>query len=139
MTTWYWKDTDNNQFGPVTPDKLLNLIRSGDVLRETMVRKDSSSWCRSDQINGLWDAAAKPHKIYLCVECGGQIERPPSRCSRCERLVEKANEKMVTPDMSRLKHNAASAKPAEGMNAIQSVVQKATSLRDRFLPKSRDK
>lgn len=156
MTTWFWMDADKNEHGPIAPDKLLMLIRQGEIARETLVRKDSSSWCRSEQINGLWDNAAKPYKVYMCVECGHQIDRPPSRCAKCERRVEKANEKMVTPNLNRMKAKAppkdsaskpsATAQPGASngsaavspTGSIQSVVKKAMSLRDRLLPKSRD-
>ena len=175
MTTWFWMDADKNEHGPIAPDKLLMLIRQGEIFRETLVRKDSSSWCRSDQINGLWDNAAKPYKTYMCVECGHQIDRPPSRCAKCERRVEKANEKMVTPNLSRMKAKSEPSKDSAGKSgagkstakgpetakpgttqsaatktggttatsaaapgSLRSVVKKAISLRDRFLPKSRD-
>ncbi len=118
MTTWYWIDEDKNEHGPIAPDKLLMLIRQGEIFRETLVRKDSSAWCRSDHINGLWDSAAKPYKFYICVECGYQIDRPPSRCSKCERLVEKANEKWVTPNLKRMKSKTELPATAAGKGAV---------------------
>ncbi len=173
MTTWYWMDADKNEHGPIAPDKLLMLIRQGEIFRDTLVRKDSSSWCRSEQINSLWDNAAKPYKLYMCVECGHQIDRPPCRCAKCARRVEKATDKIVTPNLSRLeaksgpskdsatkstttkpgvakfgakssvKTDAATAESkgadsgaAQGAGTIRSIVKKAISLRDLFLPKS---
>ncbi len=130
MTVWYWKDDEQVEHGPFGPDKLLHLIREGSIQKQSLIRKDNSKWVAASEINGLWESAAKPYKIYLCAECGTQIDRPPTKCSKCERRVEKATEKTVTPDLNRPKQNSTAAAIAP-----KAIIAK---LRNRLLPKTKD-
>jgi DNA-directed RNA polymerase subunit RPC12/RpoP len=130
MSVWYWKDSADQENGPLGPDKILMLIRNGEIQRTTPIRKDNSPWVPASQVNGLWETAAKPYKIYNCVECDTQIDRPPTRCPKCARRVEKATEKTITPDLTKVKPKTASAGVAP-----KAIIAK---LRDRLLPKPRN-
>ena len=103
---WYIKYEDGSERGPVGPLELLELIRSGAVLRKTQLRKDDSQWVDADQVNGLWSAAAKPSMVYHCPHCGKIIPKPPTRCSKCELHIDRASSKLVQHDLDAVERKA---------------------------------
>jgi hypothetical protein len=102
MPDWYYRDKEDRIIGPLRPNELLAMIRGGDLSEDTLVRKDDSPWVRSVEINGLWSAAARPDAEFFCPVCNAEINKPPCRCPRCMKYVEKG--------VGRLKKSEVSAK-----------------------------
>ena len=90
MPDWYYRDQHDNTVGPVKPGELLQLIRDGELSEDTLVRKDDSQWVRSVEINGLWQAAARPDTEFCCPVCSTSLPKPPCRCPKCLKYVDKA-------------------------------------------------
>lgn len=107
--TWFYKSHTGAEYGPVSPVELLDLIRNGTVLRDTLVKKDNSPWVKVEDVNGLLATAAKPSIAYFCPTCGKQISQPPSRCHRCDLHVDKATQKMVQHDLDEVDRKARKA------------------------------
>lgn len=107
--TWYYKSHTGSELGPVSPSELLDLIRTGSVLRDTLVKKDDSQWVKVEEVNGLLANAAKPSVAYLCPTCGKQISKPPCRCHRCDLHVDKAPQKLVHHDLDEVDRKARKA------------------------------
>jgi hypothetical protein len=107
--SWFYKTYSGMELGPVSPQELLELIRSGNILSDTPLKKDDSQWVQAKEVNGLWDMASKPSKAYYCNECGKQISRPPCRCEKCDRYVERATEKLVSHDLAEVERRARKA------------------------------
>jgi hypothetical protein len=97
------------EYGPVTPLELLDLIRNGTVLRDTPLKKDDSQWVMAQDVNGLFASAAKPSIAYFCPGCGKEISKPPSRCSKCDVHVDRANQKLVHHDLEAIDRKARKA------------------------------
>lgn len=104
--TWYYKSHTGAEFGPVSPIELLDLIRNGTVLRDTLVKKDDSQWVRVEEVNGLLANAAKPSIAYFCPTCGKQVSKPPCRCHRCDLHVDKATQKLMQHDLDEIDRKA---------------------------------
>jgi hypothetical protein len=107
--TWFYKSHTGAEYGPVGPVELLDLIRNGTVLRDTLVKKDDSQWVKVEEVNGLLANAAKPSIAYFCPTCGKQVTKPPCRCHRCDLHVDKATQKMVQHDLDEVDRKARKA------------------------------
>lgn len=107
--TWFYKLHTGAEYGPVSPVELLDLIRNGTVLRDTLVKKDNSPWVKVEEVNGLLATAAKPSIAYFCPSCGKQVNQPPSRCHRCDLHVDKATQKLVQHDLEEVDRKARKA------------------------------
>jgi uncharacterized protein with PIN domain len=90
MAHWFYRIEDGREFGPIGSSQLLELIRQGHVASETEVRKDDSPWVRACEVNGLWQAVGLPTVKFRCPHCEAEIEKPPTRCSACQKPVAKA-------------------------------------------------
>ncbi|MDZ4848297.1 MAG: DUF4339 domain-containing protein [Pirellulaceae bacterium] len=95
MIHWYYRMGEADEHGPIGPSELLELIRKGVVREDTMVRKGTSSWVASSNINGLWEAAGRPTTAFNCPNCGKSIAKPPSRCSNCNQMIEHATGHLI--------------------------------------------
>ncbi len=100
MPDWYYRDHHDNTVGPVKPGELLQLIRDGELTEDTLVRKDDSQWVRSVEINGLWQAAARPDTEFCCPVCNASLPKPPCRCPKCLKYVDKAVGKIKKPSVN---------------------------------------
>jgi len=107
--TWFYKSLTGMEYGPVSPLDLLDLIRNGTVLLDTPLKKDDSQWVMAQDVNGLFATAAKPSIAYFCPGCGKEISKPPSRCSKCDVHVERANQKLVHHDLEAIDRKARKA------------------------------
>ncbi len=91
MTKWFiQRDNSSEDLGPYRPSELLELVRSGEVTPETMVRKDNSPWFVAAQVGGLFEAAMRPTIRYFCPQCETEVSEPPVTCPRCDRDINKA-------------------------------------------------
>lgn len=107
--TWFYKSHTGAEYGPVSPVELLDLIRNGTLLRDSMVKKDDSQWVKVEEVNGLLANAAKPSIAYFCPTCGKQVSKPPTRCHRCELHVDKPTQKLVQHDLDEVDRKARKA------------------------------
>lgn len=91
---WYYK-VKNKVVGPVNNKQLLDLIKSGKVKRDTLIRKSDSKWIAAITVTGLFQKAgvitAGDHR---CPYCGVPIEDPPTTCDACKRRVEGPGEQV---------------------------------------------
>ncbi len=85
-TEWYYQERGQT-LGPLTPKQLLEKVKEGEVMPQTLVRKDDSQWVEAGEVGGLTDAATK-NRVYSCPFCGAPLKRPPSTCRGCTRWIE---------------------------------------------------
>ena len=99
MTDWYYRNGEDLEIGPFGSKQLLELIHNGDVVEQTLIRKDDSQWVAAIEVNGLWEAAARPTVEFLCPLCKRLVDPPPSRCKRCDIPVTKALERLIQHEL----------------------------------------
>lgn len=63
------------------------MVRSGDVRRETLLRKDDSTWFAAGDVGGLFEAALRPTIQYFCPQCETEVTEPPVTCMKCGRQI----------------------------------------------------
>ena len=97
MSTWFYRNSEDREIGPVGPTAMLELIRAGDILEDTLVRKGNSPWKRSVEINGLWAAAGRPNAEFWCPVCRTNLPKPPCRCPNCMKYIDRAVGKIAKP------------------------------------------
>ncbi len=91
MTKWFIQRADSAEdLGPFRPSELLDLVRSGDVTSETMLRKDNSPWFAAADVGGLFEAAMRPTIRYFCPQCETEVSEPPVTCPKCDRDIRRA-------------------------------------------------
>jgi len=92
VTEWFIQtDDEQDDLGPFPPGELLEMVRSGEVTRETMLRKDDeSAWFTARDVGGLFEAAMRPTIAYLCPECETEVGEPPVECHQCGHMVRQA-------------------------------------------------
>ncbi len=100
MTDWFFRDAHDRTVGPLRSAELLERVRHGDIQRETWIRKDDSQWVRSIEINGLFDAAARPETEFSCPVCSHAISKPPTRCPSCMKYIDQAVGKIKRAESS---------------------------------------
>ena len=92
MTEWYC-DISGEVVGPLKSSQLVQMVRTGEVTRDTLIRKDDSQWVPAMEVNGLFDAATKEVKSksatlgYICPYCGDSVAKAPTECGNCERYL----------------------------------------------------
>ena len=88
MTQWFvQQDSGRAELGPLRPSELLELVRSGDVTKESKVRKGDSTWCSAGEVGGLFEAALRPTIQYFCPQCETEVTEPPVTCMKCGREI----------------------------------------------------
>lgn len=109
MTQWYvQKPSDdptqiNEMIGPLKPAELLKLVRQGDVVPESLVRKDDSAWFEAREVGGLFEAAMRPTISYFCHQCEAPITEPPVECPKCGAAVQKEQARRLIKENSILR------------------------------------
>ncbi len=76
--------------GPLSPQQVLQMVRNGEITRQTKLRKDDSAWFSADEIGGLFEAALKPTIHYRCPSCRAEVSPNVHHCSRCGSLFDLA-------------------------------------------------
>ena len=88
MTQWFVQQESNGaDLGPFRPNELLDLVRSGAVNRQTLLRKDDSTWFAAGDVGGLFEAALRPTIQYFCPQCETEVTEPPVTCLKCGRQI----------------------------------------------------
>ncbi|MGB7343196.1 MAG: DUF4339 domain-containing protein [Pirellulaceae bacterium] len=99
MADWFIKsessDAPEDVVGPLKPNELLELVRKGDVVPTTQIRKGDSAWFEASSVGGLFEAAIRPTITYFCPRCNIPIPKPPAICTKCLTNVQKAREEIV--------------------------------------------
>lgn len=91
MTKWFiQRANSSDELGPYRPSELLDLVRSGEVTSDTMVRKDNSPWFQAGDVGGLFQAAMRPTIRYFCPQCETEVSEPPVTCPKCDRDIRRA-------------------------------------------------
>jgi len=96
VAEWFYRTTVGEEKGPIGGAQLLELIRRGEVKGNTEIRKDQSPWVYAYEVNGLWQAVARPSVEFKCPHCGATIPKPPTFCTGCRKDVAKAVGHIVT-------------------------------------------
>ncbi len=112
MSQWYYR-TSEGEVGPLRASELLEQVAAGRIQPHTLVRKGDSQWVEAAQVDGLFDAAATGGTSFQCPFCGHKIERPPTRCAQCQRLVETAYRKHNRKATQEQVESAGSAEAAD--------------------------
>ena len=101
MAQWYVQHSGDDPSspteirGPLKPAELLKLVRDGEVLPESLLRKDDSAWFEAREVGGLFEAAMRPTIRYFCPTCDTEIIEPPVKCHKCGAEVQKAREQIT--------------------------------------------
>ncbi len=96
MTKWFIQRADSAEdLGPFRPSELLDLVRSGEVTSETMLRKDNSPWFAAADVGGLFEAAMRPTIRYFCPQCETEVSEPPVTCPKCDRDIRRAKTRIT--------------------------------------------
>lgn len=91
MTKWFVQRGNNQQeLGPLRPSELLEMVRSGDVTSDTLLRKDDSTWFAASDVGGLFEAAMRPTIRYFCPQCKTEVSEPPVTCHKCDANIQHA-------------------------------------------------
>ena len=91
VTKWFVQRKSNQEdLGPLRPNELLEMVRSGDVTHDTMLRKDDSTWFAASDVGGLFEAAMRPTIKYFCPQCHAEVSEPPVTCHKCDRDIRDA-------------------------------------------------
>lgn len=96
LTRWYVQQRAGQEdLGPLRPNELLDLVRDGFVIRDTLVRKGDSKWFAASDVGGLFEAARRPTIQYFCPQCESEIDEPPLTCLNCGREIRKGITKIT--------------------------------------------
>ena len=88
MTKWFvQQDESQEDIGPLKPSELLEMVRSGKVTSDSMLRKDDSNWFVAGEVGGLFEAAMRPTIRYYCPQCEVEVTEPPVTCHECGREI----------------------------------------------------
>jgi hypothetical protein len=74
---------------------LLQKVRSGEVTRETKLRKGDSAWFLAGEVGGLFEAAMRPTIEHFCPQCETAVPAPPVVCHHCGRELHHAVTKIT--------------------------------------------
>ncbi|NNE01293.1 MAG: DUF4339 domain-containing protein [Pirellulaceae bacterium] len=131
MAEWFVKvsesESDEGVIGPLRPSELLAMVRKGDVVPESKIRKDNSAWFEAVEVGGLFEAAIRPTISYFCPHCDSPIPEPPVVCAKCLKDVRKAREE--------IKENAISNRDDDSLRtqagrSVQSWLKKKVQKKD---------
>ncbi len=91
MTKWFIQQNDElDDLGPLWPSELLELVRSGEVTRQTMLRRDDCGWFAAADVGGLFEAAMRPTIRYFCPRCETEVSEPSVVCHHCGYQIREA-------------------------------------------------
>lgn len=101
MSDWFVQSkSGGDESGPYRPSELLELVRSGEVTPESMLRKDNSNWFVAADVGGLFEAAMRPTIRNFCPNCQFEISEPPVTCPKCDTNVVRAQTEIIENSIS---------------------------------------
>lgn len=97
MDQWFiQQDEGYEDLGPLGPSELLELVRNGEVIADTLLRKDDdSAWFVAKDVGGLFEAAMRPTIEYFCPQCEAEVSEPPVICHKCGRKIQEGITKIT--------------------------------------------
>ena len=63
MADWYYQTEKGAEAGPVSNSELKNLVSSGAVTPDTMLRKDDAKWVKAAAVGGLFEAVKEAEAV----------------------------------------------------------------------------
>ena len=119
MATWYVR-TEEAELGPLKPSQLLTMIREGELVGGTPIRKDDSAWFPAREVGGLFDAARRPTIEHYCPACDARCPEPPCQCPTCMQYLERTRKNIIHHDVQ------------AGIEEVTEVVKKGHSAKRWF-------
>lgn len=99
MAEWFVQkpnaESEGEALGPLRPSELLEMVRAGEIVPESKIRKDDSKWFDASDVGGLFEAAIRPTIDYFCPQCDTRVTEPPVVCPKCLRDIRKAREEIT--------------------------------------------
>jgi hypothetical protein len=113
VSDWFIKtepsESEAGAIGPLKPNELLDLVRSGEVVPTTQIRKGDSAWFAASSVGGLFEAAIRPSITYYCPKCNIKIPKPPTTCTKCLTNLQKAREEIIENSIHSRSNDVASS------------------------------
>ena len=129
MADWYYQTEKGTEAGPVSNSELKNLVSSGAVTPDTMLRKDDAKWVKASAVGGLFEAVKEAEVRNVCPYCNSTVFKVPGKCPSCNREITVS-----------LRTKADLSKPAtepmtesRSMAAIQSVMREESLAERRYI------
>ena len=84
MADWYYQTEKGAEAGPVSNTELRNLVSSGAITPDSMLRKDDAKWVKASAVGGLFEAV-KEARQGRPAQAGAHEEdgKVCSLCCRC--------------------------------------------------------
>lgn len=87
MADWYYQTEKGAEAGPVSNSELKNLVSSGAVTPDTMLRKDDAKWVKASAVGGLFEAVKEAEVRNVCPYCNSTVFKVPGKCPSCNREI----------------------------------------------------
>ncbi|MBA61395.1 MAG: hypothetical protein CMJ76_03425 [Planctomycetaceae bacterium] len=87
MTDWYYQTEKGAEAGPISNSELKNLVSSGAVTSETLLRKDDAKWVKAAAVGGLFEAVQEFEVRNVCPYCNSTVFKIPGKCPSCNREI----------------------------------------------------
>lgn len=97
VAEWFIQNSDPRgapELGPFRPNELLEMVRSGEVGPDTIIRKNDSSWFQAAEVGGLFEAAMRPTIHHFCPHCTAPVPEPPCSCPKCDTNLTRTREEI---------------------------------------------
>jgi len=104
MPQWFMQSAAE-ELGPFSPSQVLEMVRRGEITRDTKLKKDDSAWFPAGEIGGLFEAAVRPTVRYLCPVCRSEVKIPPCQCAHCGRDIDVAHRQVIEHKIESVSHN----------------------------------
>ena len=127
MAEWFIKNLESGgipERGPFRPNDLLELVRSGEVVPETIIRKDDSAWFQAGDVGGLFEAAMRPTINHFCPHCAAAVPEPPCTCAKCDANLTRTRQQITENSIVSQDDRSVSAKGHSVQNWLKKKVGK---------------
>ena len=87
MADWYYQTEKGAEAGPVSNTELRNLVSSGAITPDSMLRKDDAKWVKASAVGGLFEAVKEAEVRNVCPYCNATVFKVPGKCPSCNREI----------------------------------------------------
>jgi len=87
MADWYYQTERGAEAGPISNSELRNLVSSGAITPESMLRKDDAKWVKASAVGGLFEAVKEAEIRNVCPYCNSTVFKVPGKCPSCNREI----------------------------------------------------
>jgi len=127
MTQWFMQSAAA-ELGPFAPSQVLEMVRRGEITRDTKLKKDDSAWFPAGEIGGLFEAAVRSTIRYLCPACRVEVKMPPCECPNCGRQIDVAYREVTQHQIeSSARNSQTPGKPAVSMQGWLNKIRRRGS------------